>query len=261
MKKKILLFTVILILIIIASFITFKSNAIPPIQYSTYSITCPAGTVPQDALAGRDNLGFVVVNACLSLTTGELTLGYSTTNADYAITNLAGVVRTPVSGNFTLYGSNSNIANYTIGAAGAMGLNWINTGFFTFNSFQGNGNPALNNIVSINGASGSIKLNSNIINGTTFTATGCGTPTLLAGGATAGKFVGNAASCTVVITMGQNIGSPTGWFCQFTNLTHPATNIFQTSSTSGTDGTAGGTCTATGTITSGDTIVFEATGY
>lgn len=91
--------------------------------------------------------------------------------------------------------------------------------------------------------------------GTTFTTdTGCGTPSSLAGGATAGKFVGNATSCTTVVTMGNTATAPNGWACKANDLTTTADTVTQTATTTTT-------ATFSGTIVSGDTINFFCIGY
>lgn len=88
--------------------------------------------------------------------------------------------------------------------------------------------------------------------GTTFTATGCGTPTSLTGGQFAGSFVANSTSCAAVVTPG--ITAPHGWFCKANDLTTPADAINQTASTTTT-------FTLTGTVVSADVINFGCTAY
>jgi len=92
-----------------------------------------------------------------------------------------------------------------------------------------------------------------ISNGTTFTATGCGTPTSLTGGATAGSFLAQATSCTVVITMGTVSGTAVtaahGWPCSVWDTTTTADTLKETTTTTTT-------ATFSGTVVVGDKIIF-----
>ena len=84
----------------------------------------------------------------------------------------------------------------------------VGTNFLTSNDFEfSNGSEDL---VVINHSSGAIKAPAYISAGKTFTATGCGTPTSLTGGATAGSFLAQATSCTVTVTMGNLTTAPNG---------------------------------------------------
>lgn len=103
-------------------------------------------------------------------------------------------------------------------------------------------------------STGKLKAAGYISGGTKFTTdTGCGTPTSLVGGATAGTFVANATSCTVVITMGDTATAPTGWACTVSDRT--TGNLFRQTASSAT------TATVSGTAISSDVISFSCTGY
>lgn len=99
---------------------------------------------------------------------------------------------------------------------------------------------------------GTTSTNGIISNGTTFTiASGCGTPTSLTGGATAGSFVSQAATCTPVITFATAVLH--GYHCEATDE-NTGLNMGQT-------GHSTTTCTMSGTTTIGDVISFNAMGY
>jgi hypothetical protein len=88
-----------------------------------------------------------------------------------------------------------------------------------------------------------------------FSATGCGTPTSLVGGDTVGRFVAEAVSCTVTITMGNSATAANGWSCWVNDLSTPADKLSQTSASTTT------TAVFTGTVVIGDTINFGCIGY
>jgi hypothetical protein len=100
--------------------------------------------------------------------------------------------------------------------------------------------------------SGNETTNSHISGGATFTiASGCGTPTALTGGATAGSFVtSSSAECTAVINLPT---APQGWVCYASDITHPV--VFKQTANSTT------TCTVSASVTASDVVVFSATGY
>lgn len=89
--------------------------------------------------------------------------------------------------------------------------------------------------------------------GTTFTiASGCGTPTSLTGGPTAGTFTSTTTSCDPVITLPT---APHGWACYAADITSAHAVVFTQTGSSTTS------CTVSGTITSGDTVSFMAFAY
>jgi hypothetical protein len=91
--------------------------------------------------------------------------------------------------------------------------------------------------------------------GTTFTATGCGTPTSLSGGASAGQFVANSSTCVVVVTMGNSLTAAHGWFCSASDETTLAATFKQTAHTTTS-------CTLTGTsVVASDVVVFGSEAY
>jgi hypothetical protein len=90
--------------------------------------------------------------------------------------------------------------------------------------------------------------------GTTFTASGCST-TSLVGGATGGSFVsGVSGTCTPTITMGNNQTAKHGWACWPNDLTTPADVLHEIASDSTT-------VTFSGTTVSGDLISFGCLAY
>ena len=92
--------------------------------------------------------------------------------------------------------------------------------------------------------------------GTTFTSNAGCTDTVLAGGATAGKFtVGTSSTCTTIVTMGNSLVGSNGWACSLHDLTTPATVVSQTATTIAT---ASFTLTTPG---SGDVVNFACTAY
>jgi hypothetical protein len=100
-----------------------------------------------------------------------------------------------------------------------------------------------------------IKASAHYVAGTTFTASGCSNGTLV-GGATSGKMTLGAASCTVVVTMGNSATAPNGWACSVEDQTTAAALVSQSASTTTTASfsvpvAAGGT----------DVLVFGCFGY
>lgn len=96
-----------------------------------------------------------------------------------------------------------------------------------------------------------------VVNGTTFSATGCSVSTLL-GGSTAGSFrAGNSGACTVTITMGSSVTAPSGFACG-----HPNDLSTNSDSSSWTQtATTNTTVTLSGTSVSGDVINFSCIAY
>jgi hypothetical protein len=128
-----------------------------------------------------------------------------------------------------------------------LGTNFLTTKDFEFS----NGSRDL---VVINHASGAIGAPAYISAGTTFTATGCGTPTSLTGGPTAGSFLAQATSCTVTVTMGNLVTAPDGWSCSVWDVTTTAKTLKETAYTTAT-------VTFSGTVAAGDKIIFGCTGF
>lgn len=88
--------------------------------------------------------------------------------------------------------------------------------------------------------------------GTTFTASGCSTSSLV-GGATAGRFAsGTTGTCTVTVTMGNSATATNSWSCFASNRT-TANQFRQTAATATT-------ATFEGTTVSGDVISFGCIG-
>jgi hypothetical protein len=140
-------------------------------------------------------------------------------------------------------------------------LNFGSSAYLTFSgspSITGTGNitvaSSFGNVV-LHPASGSIATSPNLVmNGSTFTASGCGTPTSLTGGATAGSFLAQAISCTAVVTMGASSTATNGWACSVWDVTTTTDTMKET---------AYSTTTATfaGTVVSGDKIAFSCIGF
>jgi hypothetical protein len=128
----------------------------------------------------------------------------------------------------------------------------VGTNFLTSNDFEFSNGSA--DLVVINHTSGAIKAPAYISAGTTFTATGCGTPTSLTGGATAGSFLAQARSCTVTVTMGNLATAPNGWSCSVWDVTTTADTLKETAYTTTT-------VTFSGTVASRDKIIFGCTGF
>jgi hypothetical protein len=128
----------------------------------------------------------------------------------------------------------------------------VGTNFLTTNDFEFSNGSA--DFVVINHTSGAIKAPAYISAGTTFTATGCGAPTSLTGGATAGFFLAQATSCTVTVTMGNLTTAPNGWSCSVWDVTTTANTLKETAYTTTT-------VTFSGTVASGDKIIFGCTGF
>ena len=85
----------------------------------------------------------------------------------------------------------------------------VGTNFLTSNDFEFSNGDA--DLVVINHASGAVEAPAYLSAGRTFAATGCGAPTSLTGGSTAGSFLAQATSCTVTVTMGNLATAPNGW--------------------------------------------------
>lgn len=83
------------------------------------------------------------------------------------------------------------------------------------------------------------------------TITGCGTVTVVAGGATAGTFKAGQTSCVPVITLPY---SPNGWFCSVWDITTNTDTLKQSA-----DSTT--SCTMTGTVVNADVLIWSAHGF
>ena len=91
-----------------------------------------------------------------------------------------------------------------------------------------------------------------ITSGSTFTiASGCGTPTLLTGGLTAGSFKAGQTACAPVIGLP---AAPNGWVCYAWDITTNSDVLKQTAFTTTS-------CTLSGTVVAADVIVFMALGF
>lgn len=88
--------------------------------------------------------------------------------------------------------------------------------------------------------------------GATFTASGCGTPTSLTGGAFGGSFLAQAASCTAVLTTGFTMTN--GYGCSVWDVTTTADTLKETAYNATT-------VTLSGTVVIGDKIVFNCSGF
>ena len=160
---------------------------------------------------------------------------------------------TDANSNLGFFSNNSNPQGILSWYLGNGTRKWtIGTNFLTTNDFEfSNG---FMDLVVINHTSGAIRAPAYISAGTTFTAAGCGTPTFLTGGSTAGSFLAQATSCTVTVTMGNLTTAPNGWSCSVWDVTTTADTLKEIAFTTTT-------VTFSGTVASGDKIVFGCTGF
>jgi hypothetical protein len=128
----------------------------------------------------------------------------------------------------------------------------VGTNFLTTNDFEFSNGAA--DLVVINHTSGAVRAPAYILAGRNFTATGCGAPTSLTGGSTAGSFLAHATSCTVTVTMGNLATAPNGWVCSVWDVTTTADAMKEIAYTTTT-------VTFSGTIAAGDKIIFGCTGF
>jgi hypothetical protein len=155
-----------------------------------------------------------------------------------------------------LNGSGSSVfdgiyLNSTLNGSGAFG--WTNgySGADTNLSRDAAGVVDIGN-GTIKDATGALKTRTLIASGSTPTLTGTCTTATQLGGNTAGTFHATCTSQTVIITFA--FTAPTGWVCNSTDLTTPADNLKQTSSTASS-------CTLTGTTVASDLIAFDARAF
>jgi hypothetical protein len=169
----------------------------------------------------------------------------------------------PANSLISLTDANSNIGFFSNNNNNPQGiLSWyldngtrkwtVGTNFLTSNDFEFSNGSA--DLVVINHTSGAIRAPAYISAGTTFTATGCGTPRSLTGGATAGSFLAQATSCTVTVTMGNLAKAPNGWSCSVWDVTTTADTLKEIAFTT----TA---VTFSGAVASGDKIIFGCIGF
>ena len=181
-------------------------------------------------------------------------------NLDAALVLNSG--RQPANTLISLTDANSNLGFFSNNSNPQGILTWyldngarkwtVGTNFLTTNDFEFSNDSK--DLVVINHDSGSIKAPAYIAAGTTFTATGCGTPTYLTGGSTAGSFLAQAKSCTVTVTMGNSATAPNGWSCSVWDMTTTADTLKETAYTTTT-------VTFSGEVASGDKIIFGCTGF
>lgn len=199
-------------------------------QILTITPTNPQAQTPQMNLNAALvlNSGSPAANSLISLTDANSSIGFFSNNNN----NPQGIL-------------SWNLDNGT--------RKWVvGTNFLTSNDFEFSNGSA--DLVVINHTSGTIKAPAYISAGTTFTATGCGTPTSLTGGTTAGSFLAQATSCTVTVTMGNLATAPNGWSCSVWDVTTTADTLKETAYTTTT-------VTFSGTVASGDKIIFGCTGF
>jgi hypothetical protein len=206
---------------------TFSADAA---QVLTITPTNPQARTPQVNLNAALvlNSGSRAANSLISLTDANSNIGFFSNNNN----NPQGIL-------------SWNLDNGT--RKWAVGTNFLTTNDFEFS------NGAVDLVV-INHTSGAVRAPAYILAGRTFTATGCGAPTSITGGSTAGSFLAHATSCTVTVTMGNLATAPNGWVCSVWDVTTTADALKEIAYTTTT-------VTFSGTVAAGDKIIFGCTGF